>query len=108
MPSSAHSMQYQRRKTYIITLNFYEVAKNFQYFLYDLGGFILQRMKKYYFTKGEIHMKSIKKFFQTNAVTFQTLSCLALTVATFAANSRCAYIYHDPKKPSELDQLKKF
>lgn len=53
-------------------------------------------------------MKTIKKLFQTNAATFQALSCLALTVATLAANSRCAYIYHDPKKPSELDRLKKF
>lgn len=53
-------------------------------------------------------MKTIKKFFHTNAATFQALSCLALTVATFAANSRCAYIFHDPQKPGKLDQLKKF
>lgn len=53
-------------------------------------------------------MKTIKKNFPTKAFAFQTLSCLALTVATLAANSRCAYIYHDPKKPEELKQLKKF
>lgn len=53
-------------------------------------------------------MKTIKKFFQTNSFAFQALSCLALTVATLAANSRCAYIYHNPKKPSELQQLKRF
>ena len=53
-------------------------------------------------------MKTFKKFFQTKSFALQTLSCLALTVATVAANSRCAYIYHDPKKPAELQQLKKF
>ena len=53
-------------------------------------------------------MKTFKKFFQTKSYTLQTLSCLALTVATLAANSRCVYIYHNPKKPNELQQLKKF
>ena len=38
----------------------------------------------------------------------QTLSCIALTVATMTANSRCAYIFHNPKKPDSLQQLKKF
>lgn len=52
-------------------------------------------------------MKIIKKI-QTKSFALQTLSCLALTAATLAANSRCAYIYHNPKKPSELQQLKKF
>ena len=37
----------------------------------------------------------------------QTLCCLALTIATFAANTRCAYIYHNPPKPDSLSLLKK-
>lgn len=52
-------------------------------------------------------MKTIKKSFHPKSFALQTLSCLALTAATLAANSRCAYIYHNPKKPSELRQLKK-
>lgn len=53
-------------------------------------------------------MKTLKNFFKTKAFALQTLSCLALTAATMAANSRCAYIYHDTKKPDALQQLKKF
>lgn len=53
-------------------------------------------------------MKIIKNLFKTKSFAFQTLSCLALTAATLAANSRCAYIYHNPKKPKELQQLKNF
>ena len=56
--------------------------------------------------QGEKTMTTIKNYFQTKS--FQTLTCFALTVATLAANSRCAYIYHDPKKPAELQHLKKF
>lgn len=53
-------------------------------------------------------MKTIKKTFQTKTFAYQTLSRLALTTATLSANSRCAYIYHNPKKPDSLNQLKKY
>ncbi|MCI9298372.1 MAG: cyclic lactone autoinducer peptide [Lachnospiraceae bacterium] len=33
---------------------------------------------------------------------------MALMVATVAANSRCAYIFHDPAKPDSLKRLRKF
>lgn len=36
----------------------------------------------------------------------QTLCSVAIIVATAAANSRCAYIYHNPDKPDELQRLK--
>lgn len=38
----------------------------------------------------------------------KALSSLAFAAATAAANTRCAYIYHNPNKPDELQQLKKF
>lgn len=38
----------------------------------------------------------------------QTLSHTAFTAATLIANSRCAYIYHNPKKPDALQQLRRF
>lgn len=53
-------------------------------------------------------MKKLKKFFTQNPVMLQTLSCMALTVATLTANSRCVYIFHNPKKPDALQELKKF
>lgn len=53
-------------------------------------------------------MKTSKNNFFTKSFVFQALSCLAFTVATLAANSRCMYIYHNPEKPDELQQLSKF
>lgn len=53
-------------------------------------------------------MKTLKKKFRMKSFALQSLGCLALMAATFAANSRCAYIYHNPKKPNELQRLKKF
>ena len=100
-----------RRKTYTIAPNFYITTKNYDTFLYNYINLILQRIKNmiyHFIPQEEIHMKTFKKFFQTKSFTLQTLSCLALTVATLAANSRCVYIYHNPKKPNELQQLKKF
>ena len=37
-----------------------------------------------------------------------SLCSLAIVSATMASNSRCAYIFHDPKKPDSLKQLRKF
>ena len=49
-------------------------------------------------------MKNLKTTYSKTHFFLQTLSCIALTVA----NSRCAYIFHNPKKPDSLQQLKKF
>lgn len=38
----------------------------------------------------------------------QALSRIALTSASIGANTRCAYIFHNPKKPDSLKQLKKY
>ena len=38
---------------------------------------------------------------------FQTITSLAFSLAVVAANTRCAYIYHQPKKPEELKTLRK-
>ena len=89
----------------------YLLQMKYPYYLYNYINLILQRIKNmiyHFIPQEEIHMKTFKKFFQTKSFTLQTLSCLALTVATLAANSRCVYIYHNPKKPNELQQLKKF
>lgn len=53
-------------------------------------------------------MKTNKNSSQTKSLALQTLHNMALATATAAANSRCAYIYHNPKKPDGLKQLKKF
>ena len=53
-------------------------------------------------------MKTLKNFFTKHHFVLQTMSCMALTVATITANARCAYIFHDPKKPDSLKQLQKF
>lgn len=53
-------------------------------------------------------MKKNKTIFKTKLFSLQTLSGLAYIAATVAANSRCAYIYHNPHKPEELQRLKKF
>ncbi|RGK43466.1 cyclic lactone autoinducer peptide [Dorea formicigenerans] len=53
-------------------------------------------------------MKNLKTTYSKTHFFLQTLSCIALTVATMTANSRCAYIFHNPKKPDSLQQLKKF
>lgn len=53
-------------------------------------------------------MNKNKTIFKTKLFSLQTLSSLAFAVAIVAANSRCAYIYHNPDKPDELQRLKKF
>lgn len=45
---------------------------------------------------------------KARVVSLQTLKNLAFVVAMVAANTRCAYIYHNRDKPDELRQLKKF
>lgn len=60
------------------------------------------------FLKDVIFMKKNKTIIKTKLFSLQTLSDLAYVAATVEANSRCAYIYHNPHKPEELQRLKKF
>lgn len=53
-------------------------------------------------------MNSSKKPLHSNNPALKALSNLALTSAKIAANTSCAYIYHQPPKPTELKCLKKF
>lgn len=53
-------------------------------------------------------MKTLKNFFSKHHFFLQSMCCMALAVATFTANSRCAYIFHNPKKPDSLKQLQKY
>lgn len=39
---------------------------------------------------------------------FKLLERAALASAHAGANSSCAFLYHDPKKPEALKELKKF
>ena len=36
------------------------------------------------------------------------MSSIATAMLTSAANSRCAFIYHQPKQPEELKRFRKF
>lgn len=42
-----------------------------------------------------------------SSVTASILGGLALGVSKFAANSRCAFIYHQPKLPDNIKKYKK-
>lgn len=50
----------------------------------------------------------MKSFFIKHNFALQALSLIALTSATMAANSRCAYIFHNPEKPDSLNKLRRF
>lgn len=52
-------------------------------------------------------MKKLLNSLLKNHLAMNSLCCLSLITATLAANSRCAYIFHNPEKPSMLNQLKK-
>lgn len=58
--------------------------------------------------QGRFNVQMFKRLFTKHHFALQTLSCMALVVATMSANSRCAYIFHNPKKPDSLQQLRKF
>lgn len=53
-------------------------------------------------------MKTVKKLFTKHHFMLQTVSCMALAVATISANTRCVYIFHNPQKPDSLKQLRNF
>lgn len=36
------------------------------------------------------------------------ISSVATAMLTSAANSRCAFVYHQPKQPTELKKFRKF
>ena len=38
----------------------------------------------------------------------KTLSSVATAMLTSAANSRCVFVYHQPKQPTELKKFRKF
>lgn len=60
------------------------------------------------FAQRRSHMKSFKTLLSKKNLVLQSLCSLAIVSATMASNSRCAYIFHDPKKPDSLKQLRKF
>ncbi len=40
--------------------------------------------------------------------TAQIMTAMATAALTSAANSRCVFIYHQPKQPTELKKFRKF
>ena len=48
-------------------------------------------------------MKKISSFIQKNA---KVMASFAMLFSVIAANSRCVCIYHQPKMPKEMKQLK--
>lgn len=36
------------------------------------------------------------------------MALMALTITTMAANSRCVYIFHQPKQTSKIMELRKY
>lgn len=38
----------------------------------------------------------------------KTLSSVATAMLTSATNSRCVFVYHQPKQPTELKKFRKF
>lgn len=51
-------------------------------------------------------MKKIKKMMQ-NVNVASTLASLALVFSFVAANSRCYFIYHQPKMPEKISEMKR-
>lgn len=49
-----------------------------------------------------------QKLSNTSKLGLKILERAALASAYAGANSACAYVYHDPKKPEALKKLKKF
>ncbi|MCM1416752.1 MAG: cyclic lactone autoinducer peptide [bacterium] len=49
-----------------------------------------------------------KKLSETPRLGLKLLERAAFASAHAGANSACSYIYHDPKKPAALKELKKF
>lgn len=53
-------------------------------------------------------MENKKNIFTQHFNIQNILGHTALVFATFAANSRCAYIYHQPKLPDKIKNLRNF
>ena len=51
-------------------------------------------------------MKRIRSFLLNKGVS--SLLSLLVICCTFFANTRCCYIFHDEKKPEELNEYKKY
>lgn len=43
-----------------------------------------------------------------NTLIAKTLANVAESALSSAANSRCVFVYHQPKQPKELKQFRKF
>ena len=54
------------------------------------------------FRKGGLSMKRLMRH------SGKMLATLALMTATFSANTACNFIFHQPKAPAGLKQLRKF
>lgn len=53
-------------------------------------------------------MKKTVKRTNSKPVLANALSAVATTMLSSAANSRCAFVYHQPKQPTELKKFRKF
>lgn len=59
-------------------------------------------------SKEEMMMKKMKVFLMKHMNGASALAGFALVFGIIAANSRCYYIYHEPKAPEELKKLRRF
>lgn len=57
-----------------------------------------------------VHSKEDKAMKKTNEnkMLAKVASSVAIAMMTSAANSRCVFVYHQPKQPAELKKFKKF
>ncbi len=52
-------------------------------------------------------MIKIKDYLAQHNYFLAVLSCMSISIARVAANSKCMYIFHDPEKPAYLEKLEK-
>lgn len=57
-----------------------------------------------------VHTKEDKAMKKANEkkILAGVISSVATAMLTSAANSRCAFVYHQPKQPTELKKFRKF
>lgn len=53
-------------------------------------------------------MKKKKNYLMKHIKVANSLAGLALVFSFLAANSRCYFIYHQPKMPEEMEQLRRY
>ena len=54
-----------------------------------------------------IRRKTMKKA-NKNAVVAKVLSTVSKAGLYYAANSRCAFVYHQPKQPEKVNKFRRF